>query len=70
MAIVEKYRNQGIGSKMLIKIEEIASNKKVSKIILEAQSDKLDFYFKHGYKVHGDKYLFDGIYHNKMFKEF
>ena len=70
MAIVETYRNQGIGSKMLIKIEEIARNKKVPKIILEAQSDKLDFYFKHGYKVYGDKYLMDGIFHNKMYKEF
>ena len=70
MAVVETYRNQGIGSKMLIKIEEIARNKKVPKIILEAQSDKLHFYVNHGYKIEGDKYLMDGIYHTKMFKEF
>jgi predicted GNAT family N-acyltransferase len=69
MAIVETYRNQGIGSKMLIKIEEIARNKKVPKIILEAQSDKLHFYVNHGYKIEGDKYLMDGIYHTKMFKK-
>lgn len=70
MAVLSNFRSQGIGSKILTKIEEIAKTKKVPKIILEAQSDKLDFYFKHGYKVHGDKYLMDGIYHNKMFKEF
>ena len=70
MAVVETYRNQGIGSKMLIKIEEIAMNKKVPKIILEAQSDKLHFYVNHGYKIIGDRYLMDGIYHTKMFKKF
>ena len=70
MAVLSNFRSQGIGSKILTKIEEIAKSKKVPKIILEAQSDKLNFYFKHGYNVHGDKYLMDGIYHNKMFKEF
>tara|TARA_B100001123_G_scaffold376258_1_gene442789 strand:+ start:188 stop:619 length:432 start_codon:yes stop_codon:yes gene_type:complete len=70
MAVLNNFRSQGIGSKILIKIEEIAKKKNVPKIILEAQADKLDFYFKHGYKIHGDKYLMDGIYHNKMFKEF
>ena len=70
MAVLKTYRNQGIGSKMLIKIEEIASNKKVPKIILEAQSDKLHFYVNHGYKIVGDRYLMDGIYHTKMFKKF
>ena len=64
------YKMHKLEKKILTKIEEIAKSKKVPKIILEAQSDKLNFYFKHGYKVHGDKYLMDGIYHNKMFKEF
>ena len=38
MAIVETYRNQGIGSKMLIKIEEIPRNKKVQRIIIGWES--------------------------------
>ena len=53
-----------------IKNKTLNKNKKVPKIILEAQSDKLHFYVNHGYKIEGDKYLMDGIYHTKMFKKF
>ena len=69
IAVLKEYRGIGIGTKILKHLELIAKDKKVNQIILEAQSDKLNFYLKENYIIEGDKYLMDGIYHNLMSKK-
>ena len=69
IAVLKEYRGNGIGTKILKHLELIAKDKKVNQIILEAQSDKLNFYLKENYIIEGDKYLMDGIYHNLMSKK-
>lgn len=50
----ERYRKQGLGSKLLEQIEKIAVERKCSLIHLDTfDFQAKDFYLKHGYEVFG-----------------
>jgi predicted GNAT family N-acyltransferase len=69
MAVAEQFRGKGLGTKVLKFIEEKAIEKKISKIILDARDNAVNFYLKNGYDIEGDSYLlFDVIPHFRMMK--
>lgn len=50
MAVSNDHRSQGIGSKVLNKLEEIAAEHGTKKMFLKARESALDFYLKNNYK--------------------
>lgn len=69
MAVEEGYRNRGIGSKMLEKLEEIAKEKGARYVMLNARENAVGFYLKNGYELVEKSYLLFGtIQHYKMRK--
>ena len=53
IAVHEKYRYQGIGSKLLKAIEALARSNQRKTISLTCLEDKIPFYEKNGFKNHG-----------------
>ena len=69
MAVSDKIRRKGLGSKILIELEKEATLKKVNKIILNARNAAVEFYKALNYNEKGP-YLSDtGIPHTRMEKE-
>jgi len=69
MAVSDKMRRKGLGSKILIELEKEATLKKVNKIILNARNAAAEFYKALNYNEKGP-YLSDtGIPHTRMEKE-
>lgn len=66
MAVMPGYRNQGIGSKMLLKLIDIAKDKNLSTVFLSAQVEAIDFYQKHGFTINSETYMDAGIPHKDM----
>ena len=67
MAVLSKWRAQGIGSKILqCCIEECNKLGHVDKIILNAQVHVIEFYQKAGFKTSSDEFLDAGIPHKQM----
>ena len=70
MAVADNYQGQGLGSKIVTALEDIALDKGASRIILQARSNAVQFYQSNGYeiveKIH---LLFDEIQHWLMKKE-
>ncbi len=70
MAVDERYRGKGIGSKMLQMMEKMALNRGAVKIILDARENAVEFYRKNGYEiVRPSKVLFGEIKHFLMEKK-
>jgi len=71
MAILDSYRNQGIGGIILEELIETARKKGARYIILDAREDAVNFYKKHGFKTIEEGHrLFGSIPHWKMTKDF
>ena len=69
MAVSETEQGKGLGTKILLRLEEEARKKNLKHIILDARDGAVNFYKKNGYHVEGDSYfLFDTIPHFKMKK--
>ena len=70
MAVADNYQGQGLGSKIVIALEDIALDKGANRIILQARKNAVQFYQRNGYKVVDKSYiLFDEIQHWLMKKE-
>ena len=70
MAVAENYQGQGIGSKIVAVLEDIALEKGANRIILQARENALKFYRKNGYEIIEKSYLlFDEIQHWLMKKK-
>ena len=68
MAITNSVQRQGIGTKIVSKLEEYALNKGVKEITLNAREDAISFYLSLGYKVQGSYESSTGIPHKTMTK--
>jgi len=69
MAVREGFRGQGIGKKILKKLENKLKEKGVKKVILNARENALKFYEKAGYKIIKQGHtLFGSVKHFKMEK--
>jgi ribosomal protein S18 acetylase RimI-like enzyme len=70
MAVDEKFRRQGIGSRMLAKMEEHLRDKGFTSAYLHARHHAVSFYEKNGYSVSGEPFIEVGIEHRLMKKDF
>lgn len=70
MAVEESYARQGIGSMILIQLEEEARRRGAKRIVLNARESALPFYSKHKYQlVDQSGTLFESIVHWRMQKD-
>ena len=69
MAVETEYQREGIGSKLLLALEEKAKSLGAEEIIFEARANIAGFYKRFGYKtIAPGNTLFGSIYHYKMSK--
>lgn len=70
MAVDEKYHHQGIGSRILIALEEQARQNELRLIQLNARNTARDFYLQAGYTVIGKSHTLYGVVaHTRMEKQ-
>ena len=70
MAVSDNYQLKGYGNIIIKTLEEIALNKGIRNIILQARENALKFYWKNGYEIIEKSYLlFDEIQHWLMVKK-
>ena len=69
MAVVEKFRGQGIGTLILSALEQYAISRDVLEVHLNARENAVKFYQARDYQLAGDApTLFGTIKHKKMIK--
>lgn len=66
MAVLNNYRNHGIGSAMLDTLLVYAKEHQISDLFLFAQTQAIPFYEQHGFTATGDIFMDAGIPHQKM----
>ena len=70
MAVSDNYQLKGYGNIIIKTLEDIALNKGIRNIILQARENALKFYWKNGYEIIEKSYLlFDEIQHWLMIKK-
>ena len=70
MAVSDNYQLKGYGNIIVKTLEDIALNKGIRSIILQARENALKFYWKNGYEIIEKSYLlFDEIQHWLMVKK-
>ena len=69
VATLKEYRNQGIATALMNKIEEYALENNIKLLILNAQLHVKDFYLHLGYIPEGDIFQEANIDHIKMTKK-
>ena len=68
VAVVKELRGKKYGNAIMKKIEEIAKEKHIKKLVLGAQNYAIPFYEKLGYSPEGEEYEEAGILHRHMKK--
>lgn len=68
MAVLPEFRHQGIGSALLLKLEDEAVKRRFDHIFLHAQVQALPFYEQLGYATQGEPFEEAGIPHLAMMK--
>lgn len=70
MAVLSKWRGQGIGSQILHccmdECNNISKKNRLEKIVLNAQVYAIEFYQKAGFEISSDEFLDAGIPHKQM----
>jgi len=66
MAVLAPYRGRGIGSLLLENIVELARQRGLSEVYLNAQTHAIGFYEKHLFHVAGEEFMEAGIPHIQM----
>ena len=69
MAVKDNYKRKGIGSEIVIKLEDYASSKGAIRMVLNARENALSFYLSLGYIEKGPYQSDTGIPHSKMEKD-
>lgn len=68
VAVLKKYRSQGVGYKLMGKLEECAKSLGGQAVVLGAQLQARPFYEKNGYEEYGQEYQEEGCPHVHMKK--
>lgn len=66
MAVLKPWRNQGVGSALLVTLLELAREQGFECVRLHAQRHAVGFYRKHGFTAMGDEFMEAGIPHYMM----
>jgi len=70
MAVADYLQGKGLGSQIIIALEDVARGKGIQRIILSARENAIQFYKNNGYNiVRKTHLLFDEIQHWLMQKE-
>ena len=69
MAVKDGYKRKGIGSEIVLKLEDYASSKGAKRMVLNARENALSFYLSLGYSEKGPYQSDTGIPHSKMEKD-
>ena len=68
MAVKDSYKRTGIGSEIVIRLEDYATSKGAERMVLNARENALSFYLSLGYIEKGPYQSDTGIPHSKMEK--
>jgi predicted GNAT family N-acyltransferase len=68
VAVLKQYRNQGLGSMLVLAICKKASKLGIKTINLSSQVSAVDFYTQLGFQISGDVFTEAGIKHRSMHK--
>ena len=68
VAILKAYRNQKLGSKLVLSLIEEAKQKGYSRVYLGSQTHAIGFYQKLGFSAFGEEFMEAGIPHLSMEK--
>ncbi|PCJ64583.1 MAG: hypothetical protein COA58_12660 [Bacteroidetes bacterium] len=68
VVVLDKQRNLGIGSRMMVFCETLAMKKGYTTIYCHARDSAVNFYLRNGYLGFGDYFNEDGIPHLEMSK--
>lgn len=68
VAVKKDQRQQKLGAKLMLFVEESARKKQVKKLVLGAQDQAQNFYLKQGFQIVGAGFLEAGIEHHQMEK--
>ena len=68
MAVLEPYRKKHIGTEILKRLIKKASEKKLEKVFLHAQTTAISFYEKQGFEICSDEFMDANIPHRSMQK--
>jgi len=68
MAVLKKYRLQGLGAVLLKQITKLADSLGIEQLICHAQQSAVEFYKKNGFQIIGKPFQEAGITHTKMQK--
>ena len=66
VAVLESWRNQGIGRDLMLSLIELARQRQLSRVFLHAQQQTVDFYQALGFTPYGDRFEEAGIPHQAM----
>lgn len=67
MAVLPEWRGRGVGSAILLRIEDLANRVGMKSVVLNAREEAVGFYRRLGYEVVGDSpTLFGEIRHFRM----
>lgn len=69
MAVLQDYRNQGIGQALLRFVLQTAAEKNMNEVYLHAQVSAIPFYEKQGFITVGDIFYEADIPHREMLKK-
>ncbi len=66
MAVLKDRRGQGVGSRLLASLVNIAQETQLPSVWLAAQTTALPFYLNHRFVMEGEEYMEAGIPHRRM----
>lgn len=69
MAVVKRWRRQGIGQAILQKLLNLAAKQGLLRVTLSAQTHAVGFYERAGFQPLGELFTDAGISHQRMVKE-
>ena len=69
MGVLAEYRRQGIGSKLLNFVLQLAASRNLDRVYLHAQTQAITFYQEHGFIARGDIFFEANIPHREMLKK-
>ncbi|MEB3182729.1 MAG: GNAT family N-acetyltransferase [Nostocaceae cyanobacterium] len=69
VAVLPEFQNQGIGTKLMNKLIEIAQKKNIQAVKLRARINALNFYKRLGFREEGELHDYRGIPHIFMYRK-
>jgi predicted GNAT family N-acyltransferase len=66
MAVLASHRGCGVGGALLERLIQLARERGLAKVVLDAQVAAIPFYAGHGFQAFGPEFLDAGIVHRRM----